>query len=173
MSRGPGRIQRAIEAAFKADPDNALTTMELCERVYGTEHVGKKHRVAVVRAAKRIPSLDYWIGDNLGGQLVFFVRFNIKSYGMARLKGDHFENYRNEDKRRCGWPWREPSTEAELRAKLRNAEHRKLMAKNGAWWRHIEIAKAKARGDEQRAAELQAAIDKELAQIIGNIKELA
>ena len=35
MSKGPGRIQRIIMAAFEAEADNAFTTTELCERAYG------------------------------------------------------------------------------------------------------------------------------------------
>jgi len=34
MSGGPGRIERAIEALFDADRDNAFTVEELCERIY-------------------------------------------------------------------------------------------------------------------------------------------
>jgi hypothetical protein len=34
MSRGPGRIERAIEAAFAAEPDNAFTIEDLCDRIY-------------------------------------------------------------------------------------------------------------------------------------------
>ena len=51
MSRGPGCVERAIIAALT--PDNALTTQELCERCYD-EPIIKKHRVAVLRALKRV-----------------------------------------------------------------------------------------------------------------------
>src|SRR5262249_5851166 len=34
MSRGLGRIQRAIVAVFEAEPDNGFLLSELCERVY-------------------------------------------------------------------------------------------------------------------------------------------
>ena len=44
MSRGPGRIERAIASVFDAEPDNAFTTEELCKRVYcGVNRVKKKH----------------------------------------------------------------------------------------------------------------------------------
>jgi hypothetical protein len=52
MSKGPGRVSRAIEAALEAEPDNAFTVEDLCDRVYrGINRVEKKHRVAVLRAA--------------------------------------------------------------------------------------------------------------------------
>ena len=55
MSRGPGRIERAIAAILDAEPDNAFTTEDLCERVYpGVNRVEKKHRVAVLRAANKL-----------------------------------------------------------------------------------------------------------------------
>jgi hypothetical protein len=53
MSKGPGRVQRAIRAIFAAEPDNAFTTAELCARVYGTR-VTNKHRIAVIRGPTSI-----------------------------------------------------------------------------------------------------------------------
>src|SRR5262249_8004802 len=147
MSKGPGRIQRAIMAAFEAEPDNAFTTVELCERAYPAARVWeKKHRIAVMRAAKKIPKLDHEQSDTLGGQLVFYDPFNVMSYAMARLKADTFNNYRNEDLR-IRWPER---TEADLRKILADDRHRKLVAKGGAWWLNTEKAKAEARGDPKR-----------------------
>ena len=34
MSRGAGRVERAIMAAVRAEPDNAFTVADLCDRVY-------------------------------------------------------------------------------------------------------------------------------------------
>ena len=53
MSKGPGRVARAIVAALEAAPTNALTTQELCERCYEPP-ITKKHRVAVLRALKQV-----------------------------------------------------------------------------------------------------------------------
>ena len=36
MSRGPGRIERAIAHILDSEADNAFTTEDLCERIYGT-----------------------------------------------------------------------------------------------------------------------------------------
>ena len=55
MSRGPGRIERAIKAAFDAEPTRVFTTEHLCARVYpGVDAIEKKHRVSLIRAAKRV-----------------------------------------------------------------------------------------------------------------------
>ena len=55
MSRGPGRIERAIKAAFDAEPTRVFTTEHLCTRVYpGVASIEKKHRVSLIRAAKRV-----------------------------------------------------------------------------------------------------------------------
>jgi hypothetical protein len=52
MSRGPGRVQRAIEAAFRASPQAAFAVEELAALAYpGTGQIAKRHRVAVLRAA--------------------------------------------------------------------------------------------------------------------------
>jgi hypothetical protein len=157
MSKGPGRIQRAIKGLFEAEPDNAFTTTELCERVYGTKNTDKKRRIAVIRAAKKILGLDYLVGENLGKQLVFYDPLKVMSYAMARLKADSLENYCNADPR-CPPHW--INTEADLRAKLGNDErYRKLISEGGSWWLDTEIARAKERGDQKRAAQLQALAD--------------
>jgi hypothetical protein len=55
MSRGPGRVERAIKAAFDAEPTRVFTTEYLCSHVYaGTTKIEKKHRVSLIRAAKRV-----------------------------------------------------------------------------------------------------------------------
>ena len=57
MSRGPGRIQRAIIAAFKRYPKRSFTTDELAVLAYpGVRRIEKKHRVAVLRATWRVAS---------------------------------------------------------------------------------------------------------------------
>jgi hypothetical protein len=167
MSKGPGRIQRAIKALFEAEPDNAFTTTELCERVYGVKDTGKRHRIAVIRAAKTIPGLDHWAGENLGKQLVFYDPLNVMSYAMARLKSGFLENYRNADPR-CPPHWK-TDTEADLRAKLGNDEYRKLICEGGSWWLHTEISRAKARGDQKRAAQLQAQADENWEVILSGL----
>jgi hypothetical protein len=57
MSRGPGRIERAIEALFR-ERGRAYRTSEIAHLVYG--EVSKSRRVAVLRAAKRVAERARW-----------------------------------------------------------------------------------------------------------------
>ena len=54
MSRGPGWVERRLQALFTGTRKPAFTTTELCQQVYGVKHVHKKHRVSVLRAVKRV-----------------------------------------------------------------------------------------------------------------------
>jgi hypothetical protein len=54
MSRGLGKIQRKLLATFAEKSRKPLSTSELCEAVYGVADVEKRHRVAVIRALKRL-----------------------------------------------------------------------------------------------------------------------
>jgi hypothetical protein len=125
-------VQRAILAAFAADPDNALLLSELCERVYpGRNRIEKKHRNAVARAAKAIPSIRYMKREVLGSELVFYDPLNVMSYAMAELKSDAFIDYRNNDPRTDLWQQRKTMcagynggaiTEEEMRAYVTTSE---------------------------------------------------
>lgn len=155
MSKGAGKVERAIEAAFAADPDNAFTTDELCQLVYsGINSIEKKHRVAVVRSAKslskRASRFSWLVGEGLGGRLVFFDCYNVMSYAMARLKVEGL--YEPGDTR---YAWKK--TEADMRAQLAEGgrKHR-LIVKGGAWRRHVEGWIAERDGDHETVARLEA-----------------
>src|SRR5260370_42646864 len=108
--------------------------------------------IAVVRAAKKIARLDWFASDTLGGQLVFFDPLNVMSYAMARLKGDNFGGYRNNDRRRR---WRQ-ETQAQLRARLvEGGDHHQYVGKDGSWRRQGEIERSKPGDDPKPAARLQ------------------
>jgi hypothetical protein len=190
MSRGPGKIQRAIEAVFEAEPDNAFLLSELCERVYtGRNRVEKKHRVAVARAAKKLPGLKWMMREALGGELVFYDPLNVMSYAMARLKADFTNRYRNNDNRwfvprgwfrdamgfKKGYAYRWPEkSEAELRALIaEGGPDHKHVVKGGAWFGHTEVAKLRARGKTKAADKMQAkqtaAFEKRFAKDIAKI----
>jgi hypothetical protein len=147
MSRGPGKIQRAVMAVFEAEPENGLLLSELCERVYrGINRVEKKHRVAVARAAHGIPWLAHMKRDTLGGELVFYNPASVVAYGMARMKGDKFCGYeRNTDSR---FSWRQPKSENDLRESLRpEGINFKYIVEGGAWRRFAALEHAKLIGD--------------------------
>ena len=183
MSRGPGRIERAIAAILDAEADNAFTTEDLCERVYsGVNRVEKKHRVAVLRAANKLVKRRDNTGcqrcENLGGSRVYFNIDNVMSYAMARLKTDQFNHYRSNDDRwftpsallrrhrpdrfQKGHVYRwHRSSEAELRAELaEGGRNHKHVVPGGVWWKHTRwaIAEVEARrdGDTNRLEEIEA-----------------
>src|SRR4051794_38704563 len=93
MSRGPGRIERAIARVFASDPEATYTVDDLALAAYpGITRVEKKHRVCVLRAVWKVAAKAYWgcrRSDGLGNELVFFNLLNVNS----RLIADH-RNYR-------------------------------------------------------------------------------
>jgi hypothetical protein len=60
MSRGPGRIERAIRQIFDAHPDQAWPTEVLASWCFG-EPTERWHRVSVLRAAHKLVAADpHW-----------------------------------------------------------------------------------------------------------------
>jgi hypothetical protein len=167
MGKGPGHVERAIEAVLIAEPDNAFTVDDLCDRVYrGVNRIEKKHRVSVIRAAKlvakRRPNFEWWRSEHLGRTLVFYMADNVMSYAMARLKADFLTQYRNNDPRA---PWR-PETEQELRALLiEGGRNHKYVIPGGAWWNRVELWKAERDGNAENAEKLRAEINRERARL--------
>jgi hypothetical protein len=156
MSKGPGRVELAIEQAFAEEPDNAFSVEDLCKWVYpGCRTIEKKHRVAILRAIKGRPNTERWhndmkIGVHKFGTVFFYTPDNVKSYATARLKADMNE-------------W---ETEAMIHAKLqKGGNERKYILPGGAWHRHTEIFKAKRDGNVERLEELQAEQDRIIASL--------
>jgi len=54
MSKGPGTVERRLRDIFAKEPRGVFTTETLCRGVYRMGKVQKKHRVAVLRALKRL-----------------------------------------------------------------------------------------------------------------------
>ena len=64
MSRGPGKVQRAIEATFAATPDAIFLVEELVAIAYPVvDQIERKHRSAVVRAVKCMETRTGWSTD--------------------------------------------------------------------------------------------------------------
>jgi hypothetical protein len=88
MSRGPGRIERAIRELFDAHPDEAFVTVELAEHCYPGVAIKKKHMVAVLRAAQNVlkddPDWTVYVIMGMGGGYVFCNQASVPSSAMAR-----------------------------------------------------------------------------------------
>jgi hypothetical protein len=161
MSKGLGHVGRAIAAVFDAEPDNAFTTGELCERAYPDERewvAERSKRVAVLRAVKGLAvhrpdlGLEARKADMTRGKpAVFYRQYRVLSYAMARLKGDIFS-------------FKHWKPEAELRAEIaEGGRHHQHVISGGAWLRHTEMAIARRDGDtvalERLAAEQERAME--------------
>jgi hypothetical protein len=90
MSRGPGRIERAIRELFDTHPDEAFTTDELCAHCYDlgcSYEIKRKHRVAVTRAANKViaDGLDWRVrwSWTQGHMLICYNAASLQS--VARL----------------------------------------------------------------------------------------
>jgi hypothetical protein len=94
MSKGPGRIERAIERLFLADPEMTYSLDELAQAVYpGVNRVEKKHRVAVLRAAWNVTPRLWWDGlyiSERGRPVIFFNQLNARSRAIAQQRSDHW-----------------------------------------------------------------------------------
>ena len=147
MSRGPGRIERAVVELVASDTDNAFTIREACRRIYGMDPVQKKHLISVARAAKSAikHGANIWI-DGVGGRghsLVLCTPDNLTSYGMAKFKRDN-----------TLWPWADDN---EVRQRLAVSYHN-YTAPGGLWWRQVELFKAKRAGETERVDEIETEI---------------
>jgi hypothetical protein len=83
MSRGPGRVERAIEQTFTDNPSAAFTVEELAAAAYpGLNRVEKKHRVAVLRAADKVAGRLGWhkyVCERPGGHIVYCNPVDLRS----------------------------------------------------------------------------------------------
>ena len=188
MSKGPGCVQRAIMAAFAAEPNNAFLLSELCQRTYPRiKHIKKKHRVAVARAAKAIKTLDSMKRETLGCELVFYDPLNVMSYAMARLKSDSLgpgAAYRNNDYRPVrqkiwhghditSWRRYDISSDQIFREMLApGGNYHRYVVEGGAWWRHAKMEHLKRSGDEVKYQRLKDQQDKELAAFSKSLDEV-
>ena len=158
MSRGPGRVERAIEEAFRSNPTETFTAGELAVFVYpGLNRVEKKHRVAILRAGYRVAPRLHWLTyrcERPGGDIVFCNGLDVQSYTMGRARADFI--------------WNGQSVE-EISHQLRNPSDypyakrwHELHQPGGTFAVHVRINRlyAEGRSDEakQLARELQAQV---------------
>lgn len=128
MSKGLGRLERAIVEASNADPDNAFSVGDLCDLIYSVEPE-KKHRVAVLRAMKNVVARnsDYAIEIQQGVGAAIYRPCSPHSVRMAlgKLAG---QTLLRRDWCRPGWRFRlgNENVESILRSVL--SEHEGIPA---------------------------------------------
>jgi len=157
MSRGPGKLEQAIEAVFVAEPDDAHTTEDLIDRVFpGLNAVEKKHRVTVIRAAKKVSMRLGWRWERkrtLGKGLVFFNSYSLMSYGMMMQKSESYNLYRTGDPR---MPLRAQKSAEELRRRLEPGERDHGYIAEGSYaWRRVQLWIAERDGDTETADKIR------------------
>jgi hypothetical protein len=164
VSRGPGRIERAIRALFDAHPDEAFTTDDLANHCYRLElwqPVERKHRVAVLRAVETVLATDPdWkstTGHSRGAARYFWNAASVASTAMAfivALGGD------NSDR-----AWLTRRTRDELASDRARQPHEQRVRQ------HIAVRDAVSHAEAARLVERQRAADMlTLAQITGNAR---
>jgi hypothetical protein len=144
MSRGPGHVERTVEALFTSNPTSTYSTSELVAAVYpGVNRAEKKHRVAVLRAAtkiaKRLGGWAKWICErwywddptDLG--CIFVNKCDVHSYAMGRWRTDALLG-------------RDMPVDKIAREIKKDPDMAKFMSPGGIWWAHVQRARI-ARGD--------------------------
>lgn len=103
MSRGPGRIERAIRALLSDHPDGAFITDEIIGTCFPNESVIlKKHRVSALRAFRKVGYSLGWHSEMIGGQRGEFVIYNplsLYSYAIGRTRAHEHGGWSKEDSR--------------------------------------------------------------------------
>jgi hypothetical protein len=99
MSRGTGRIERAIETAFLHEPNRTFTLDELVSIAYpGLNRPEKRHHVAILRGAHKVAARlgwHCWPSERPGHHMVFVNVCNVRSYAIGRLQID-FRHYNDQ-----------------------------------------------------------------------------
>jgi hypothetical protein len=166
MSRGPGRIERAIRALFDAHPDLAFITDELAEHCYpNAPAIERKHQVSVLRAAHKIMAADPdWRARRRirnGSGWVFFNASSLQSYALSRLIDSCFGHYCSPERaaglrvRRWFYASERRITRLDLLTKLEEPPNRAVMAApEGTWFRVVQEHRARRDGDHALADRL-------------------
>jgi hypothetical protein len=164
MSRGPGRIERAIGELLAANPDASFTIIEVAKHCYpDAAPIEKRHTVSVLRASRNVVRRDpdwamRW-SSNHGCPYHFVNHASLKSLCISRLRDR---------------PWGEKYLEAVISGSLSPEEiySRHLTGSADGDVEAVELHIAKRTGNVAGAAELQAKRDAQQAQRMAIVREL-
>jgi hypothetical protein len=136
MSRGPGRVEQIIEAAFRASPDDAFVVDELAALAFhGINLPDKKHRVSVGRAARKVAARLGWTWryrDHQKGASVYYNPLSVRSHGLAFALAHDYGG----------------KTEALMALADPEHQHWRSMQPGGVFHLHVAMYRAKLAGDQ-------------------------
>jgi hypothetical protein len=163
MSRGPGRIERAIGKLLAANPDASFTIIEVAKHCYpDAAPIEKRHTVSVLRASRNVVRRDpdwamRW-SSNPGCPYHFVNHASLKSFCISRLRDR---------------PWGKKYLEAVISGSLSPEEvyARYLTSRAEGDVEDVELHIAKRTGNVDRAAELQAKRDAQQAQHMASVQQ--
>lgn len=88
MSRGPGRIERAVRHLLESNPSGAFTLNDFVGSCYpGINRIEKKHRVSILRALNKVCDDLWWASEFINGRYgerVYYNLLNLHSYAVGR-----------------------------------------------------------------------------------------
>jgi hypothetical protein len=166
MSRGHGRVQRAIEAVIRDNPSSTFSTAELAARVYPDIRVEKKkaHHVALLRAARDVVYPNWWTmawAGAPGHQMILYNLCDVMSYATGRL--------------REGFLYGSCSPDV-IHQMLTNPTHPwscvNWIIPGGTWWTHVEINQARRDGRHEQAEEMRSVLHADVARQLAALPPL-
>lgn len=135
MSRGPGRVERIVEEAFRGSPDDAFLLDELAVTAYpGINQPDKKHRVSVGRAARKVAARLGWqwrYREHHKGASVYYNPLSVRSHGLAFALAHGYGG----------------KSDAIRAIELPDGKHWSAMQPGGVFGIHVAIHKAQVAGD--------------------------
>lgn len=167
MSKGPGRVERAIGEAFTSNPDGYFSVTDLATLVYPDRPCDRAQRVAIIRAADKVAPRIHWVwfrSDNRGGEIIYANGLSLRSYALGSIrawlggKGGYRWSY-DDNRKLIRSPWMNNADRIADRLDNPGEREAEKAAPGVPWWLHVEYHKAIASGDTARAQEMQAQID--------------
>jgi hypothetical protein len=148
MSKGPGRIERAIEDAFRGNPDGYFSSHDLVDMIFPGDHpITRAMRNSVLRAAENVRERLHWVklkSWSRGGEAIYANKLSLRSYALGTTRAQR------------GYG------DFEIIAKIVDTDPRTIekMRLGGEWDMEVQYRTALANGDDKKAAKLKATIEK-------------
>lgn len=151
MSRGPGKIERALGDLLVANPAGTFMLEDLAAVAYpGLEYIEKKHRVSIWRAVHnaKMPDNSLWrvdtIGSYAGTPYVLHNWLNLRSTTVAQERWNVWQH------------WRTTISDAGAEERCLSPEYyiHQFILKDGPYPLLIDCRRAKINGEDAKSDEL-------------------